>query len=215
MNLSPKVTESYKEQRRLEIMKAAEAVFKRKGYEASTMQDIIEETGMSRGGVYLYFAGKDELIQALLEADQLEQTDGYGKLLAGTKSTWEAIEVLMQIQVEDTMGVRDSLLPVVYEYFLSGRDGEAQSDYLMKRYQNALNSFEAFIQTGVERGEFTPLLPLKAIGRTIISMLDGILIHAYFVRPENADVTGQFAVIREYLRHVLQVKSLANPESDK
>ena len=46
---------------------AAKRVFVEKGYGAVTLKDIVEETGMSRGWIYLYFQSKDEIFKALLD----------------------------------------------------------------------------------------------------------------------------------------------------
>ena len=62
----PKVSEEHKEQRKHQILMAAMEVFKRKGYEKATLKDIVEETGMSRGWIYLYFTDKIEIFEALL-----------------------------------------------------------------------------------------------------------------------------------------------------
>lgn len=44
-----------KEERKLQIQKAAKKVLLKKGYENTTMENVIEETGMSTGGVYHYY----------------------------------------------------------------------------------------------------------------------------------------------------------------
>ena len=65
--MSPKLTDDRKEQRSLQILEAAKRVFVEKGYGAVTLKDIVEETGMSRGWIYLYFQSKDEIFEALLD----------------------------------------------------------------------------------------------------------------------------------------------------
>ncbi len=50
-----------KEERRSSILDAAERVFLHKGLTASTMDEIAHEAEVSKGTLYLYFKGKDEL----------------------------------------------------------------------------------------------------------------------------------------------------------
>jgi TetR/AcrR family acrAB operon transcriptional repressor len=52
--------------RRQQILNAAAAVIIRQGYDKTTMSDIADEAGVSRGTAYLYFKGKEELFEALL-----------------------------------------------------------------------------------------------------------------------------------------------------
>jgi len=53
--------EREREQRRLDIISAAEKVFFSKGYSGATMDEIAQEAELSRGTLYLYFKGKDEV----------------------------------------------------------------------------------------------------------------------------------------------------------
>ncbi|QBD77094.1 TetR/AcrR family transcriptional regulator [Ktedonosporobacter rubrisoli] len=54
------------DEREAQILHAATDVILRQGYDKTTMNDIAEEAGVSRGTVYLYFKGKEELFEALL-----------------------------------------------------------------------------------------------------------------------------------------------------
>jgi TetR/AcrR family transcriptional regulator len=59
--------EREKQQRRLEIISAAESVFFSKGFESSTMDDIAKCVELSKGTLYLYFKSKDELLSAIVQ----------------------------------------------------------------------------------------------------------------------------------------------------
>lgn len=56
-----------KERRRESIVDAAETVFVREGYEASTMDQVATEAEVSKGTLYLYFQSKDDLRAAIGE----------------------------------------------------------------------------------------------------------------------------------------------------
>ena len=47
------------------IVSAAWDLFYRQGYENTTVEEIIEESGTSRGSFYHYFDGKDALLSSL------------------------------------------------------------------------------------------------------------------------------------------------------
>ncbi len=59
----PKVTEEHRAARRQQILHAAWTAFSRNGFHATTMADIIRESGLSAGAVYGYFRSKEELIE--------------------------------------------------------------------------------------------------------------------------------------------------------
>jgi len=57
--------EREKEQRRREIVDAAEKVFFSKGVKSATMDDVAAEAELSKGTLYLYYKNKDELYYAV------------------------------------------------------------------------------------------------------------------------------------------------------
>ena len=63
----PPVSQRYRDSRRRHVIDAARRCFARTGFHATSMQDIFVESGLSAGAVYGYFAGKDELICAIIE----------------------------------------------------------------------------------------------------------------------------------------------------
>ncbi|GMQ59831.1 TetR/AcrR family transcriptional regulator [Vallitalea sediminicola] len=62
-----------KEEREKEIKKAALEVFLRKGYRNTTMEDVISETSLSKGGVYRYFKSpKDIMISIMKDGNNID-----------------------------------------------------------------------------------------------------------------------------------------------
>ena len=63
----PKIAEAARAARRGQIIAAALACFARAGYHATTMADIAEQAGVSKGTPYLYFDSKEALFLDLHE----------------------------------------------------------------------------------------------------------------------------------------------------
>lgn len=59
--------EAMRRARREEILEAAVGLFRRRGYHATSVADVIEASGISRGTFYLYFDGKETLFLDLIE----------------------------------------------------------------------------------------------------------------------------------------------------
>lgn len=53
------------EEKRLEILMAAEKLFCARGYENTSVQDILDVLRMSKGGFYHHFASKEEVLKTL------------------------------------------------------------------------------------------------------------------------------------------------------
>ncbi|MGD2295415.1 MAG: TetR/AcrR family transcriptional regulator [Candidatus Aminicenantes bacterium] len=56
-----------KEQRRNDIIDAAEKVFFSKGYDLATMDDVADEAELSKGTLYLYFKNKEDLYMGITQ----------------------------------------------------------------------------------------------------------------------------------------------------
>ena len=56
--------------KRAQIIEGARRVFIDKGFEAASMNDITREAGVSKGTIYVYFANKEELFEALIEEER-------------------------------------------------------------------------------------------------------------------------------------------------
>ena len=63
----PKLAEAARAARRDQIIAAATECFARSGYHVTTMADIADAAGVSKGTPYLYFASKEALFTALYE----------------------------------------------------------------------------------------------------------------------------------------------------
>ncbi|MFF5075432.1 TetR/AcrR family transcriptional regulator [Actinoplanes sp. NPDC000266] len=82
----PRVTEQYRAGRRAEILAAAARLFATDGFHATSMADIISESGLSAGAVYRYFRSKEELIGAVAELALSTADEIFDALLAGGAS---------------------------------------------------------------------------------------------------------------------------------
>lgn len=57
------------DERRNELLDCAQALFFGRGYEKTTINDVIEKAGVSKGAFYYYFSSKEEILEAI--ADRL------------------------------------------------------------------------------------------------------------------------------------------------
>ena len=63
----PKVSEAHRHHRRRQILDAAIACFTRRGFQRTSMEDIIREAQLSTGAIYSYFQSKDQIIETLAD----------------------------------------------------------------------------------------------------------------------------------------------------
>ena len=56
--------------KRRQIIDGARRVFIEMGFDAASMNDITRAAGVSKGTIYVYFANKEELFEALIEEER-------------------------------------------------------------------------------------------------------------------------------------------------
>jgi AcrR family transcriptional regulator len=110
-SMSRKQPQQLRAQRtRRELLAAARRVFAQLGYEQSTVDQIAQSAGCSKGAYYFHFASKEETLLALLDAWIEERTRQLGAAIAHPPETlapalakalsWHTTEEEPQITVE-------------------------------------------------------------------------------------------------------------------
>ncbi len=78
--------------KREQILAGAWRVFKLKGFDAASMNDITREAGVSKGTIYVYFSNKEDLFAALIDHHRQEFATSIRHILAGTEEVREGLE---------------------------------------------------------------------------------------------------------------------------
>jgi AcrR family transcriptional regulator len=144
------------DERKYQILNAAEQVFTKKGLDLARMDDIAEETGLSKGTLYLYFKSKDELIIAIL--DRISQ--GIFKQLDARKDNQlSATEAISQFTEE---AIRDykmmlHIMPVAYEFLALAFRNKTVQKALKEYFRYYMGALVPIIQRGIDSGEFRPV----------------------------------------------------------
>lgn len=87
--------EGYKS-RRQEIVTMASKVFREKGFEATTLNDIAERLGTDRASLYYYVGSKEELLHEIVRQVLEENVEAAEKVLAEEGTPVEKITALIE-----------------------------------------------------------------------------------------------------------------------
>lgn len=205
----PKVSQDHLEKRKFEILEAAERVFKRKGFEPTTMQDVVEESGMSRGGVYRYFSSTEEMLEAIHERKIQELSKELKSLLDQYPTVWEVLEHLLgeyEKTEEDEANVGFGI--IMYEYSVTSWRNERHRQFIIRNAVEARKSFISLLQAGVDRGEFHPILPLHQIVEFMFNVTDGLVLYGAIDAQGFTSIEQQIESLKIYLRTVLKVEQV-------
>lgn len=131
------------------IIDAAWKLFYRQGYDDTTVEEIIEESGTSRGSFYHYFQGKDDLLSTL--ADVFDQK--YQALMATIDPEMDRFDQLMYLNQELFTMMENStpldLVARLYSSQLVTRGDKSLMDHNRIYYR----LLRQIVLQGQERGE--------------------------------------------------------------
>lgn len=108
-----------KEQRRNDIINAAEKLFFAKGYDDVSMNDIANEVELSKATLYLYFNNKEELFLSTVLRGTLILNSTIKNEVQKSKTGIEKVSAFRKAYHNFTQNYPDYLR--IYKYFQSGR----------------------------------------------------------------------------------------------
>ena len=187
----PRVTQSHRDRQAARILDAAAACFARRGFQATSMDEIIGAAGMSSSTVYRYFPeGKGSLIRAVLEratdpvltwvaelAERPELPDAGTALLDGVRRTL-ALEGL----TGDERGSRDrddggasraSL--IAYAWVEMSRDSRVREESA-RRYALVRSRIAALVVRWQAAGQITDRLEARAVAAVVHNVIMGLVV---------------------------------------
>ncbi|MEX3745606.1 MULTISPECIES: TetR/AcrR family transcriptional regulator [Lysinibacillus] len=94
------------QERRNEILDAANELFGQKGFDGTSTNDILEKVGIARGTLYYHFKSKEDIMDALIERYNA-QILGAAKAIAADKSipvNERIVRVVMALNISDGNG---------------------------------------------------------------------------------------------------------------
>ncbi len=188
--MSPRIASSV---RRAEIMEAALRCLQRTGYSGLSMDDIVKESGLSKGTIYWHFKNKKDLFINLFENMIRQAVAGFTPLLTqeitAAEKLYQILSSVSQIADED---LKFASLPLtLMTEMLNDED-------FIERYQRIVSEFanevQAIIEQGIIDGEFKEVDSYETAW-ALMSVYDGLLL--YHVLNMPGSVKKQNAIMAD------------------
>lgn len=173
--MAPKLKPETLEERKAQILAAALTCFSRKGYHLTTMDDIVEEAGLSKGGLYWHFASKKELFLALFDQLFATGTDQLSTILAVHRGTAEE-RLLLALDLMAHMATADEMqqtAPLMIDVWAQNRQDPEVNEAMIELYDRFREPLVDLIQEGISSGEFRPV-DANALTSILFGMYDGL-----------------------------------------
>jgi AcrR family transcriptional regulator len=197
----PKITEAQRETRRQQILDAALRCFSRDGFHNTTTADIVRESGISQGALYLYFANKDDIIDAL--ADDRHQGEAFvNALVLEEQNPMRGLLALIELHGH---GLNDPRRMDARRVGVQGWAEALRNERIHASVVEGLTTVREAIIRLIERGQaagqIRPEIKPDAMARTLIAVFQGLVLQ--FTLGEAIDLQACGQVIHTMIRDSL------------
>ena len=141
------------EKRRAEIVDAAARVFSRKGFNGASMDDIVQETGLSKGLLYWYFKGKDAIIAAILERLFRPELKRARSLVAAPGTARKRLMGLSEAVVKE-IELAERFMPITFEFYSLAFRNRTVRQFFQEFFRVFVQAVQEVIEQGILAGEF-------------------------------------------------------------
>lgn len=188
--------------RRADILAAARGVFSQRGFAGTRMDDIAKVVGLSKAALYLQFASKDALFQALV-TDVIDKT--LPEIVPSDFADRPApalLDGVIAAAAERLTSPEVAFVPriIIGEGSNFPELARFYHDHVVER---GLGAVEAIIRHGVARGEFACDDPAMAC-RSVVGALLLAAVWRMVFEPIGAEPTDPAAMARAHSRTVLE-----------
>ena len=192
------------EQTRKKIVAAAAPIFNQRGYEGTSLNDLMGATGLQKGGIYRHFSSKEELAAEAFDY------------------TWESVMKTRLLHVDEKANGVEKLKQLIANFIdyrspVAGGcpvlntaiDADDGNTVLRARVAKALRSWLSRLQNIVkeaqEHGEIRQDVDPKTVATVIIASLEGALMISRLQRSDEA-----LRRVQLHLNRYLEGRSLGN-----
>ncbi len=168
----PKVVPEYKQEARNRIVRVAQEAFAEKGYDQTTMEDIGNRLGVSKGALYLYFKSKEELFETICETRQ----HTLRQMLRASLKKGNLIE--SSLYFFDAITAQHSEYPIdlTFELIAEAARNERLKTILREDYDQRLEMLTRFLQDQRLNGLLRDDVDVYLLSENLSALFNGLII---------------------------------------
>lgn len=158
------------------ILEKACQLFAEKGFKDVTMQDICEQSGLSRGGLYRHFESTGQIFLEIVNAFTDRQK---ARIMSEIRQSVPATVILDNIlsAYQQEMGdVKASLSLAIYEFYSNPAIAKTENA-VTRQYENSKSAWLELIQYRIKTGEFKTVNP-ESVFHLIVFAYQGVRMYS-------------------------------------
>ncbi|REF29120.1 ScbR family autoregulator-binding transcription factor [Calidifontibacter indicus] len=162
------------------IMRGAAQALSQNGYEGTTIKDILDLTGVTKGALYFHFSSKDDLARAVLTA----QSEWLSTVELTGSAAQQAIDTsyVFGVQLQTDELIRASVRLTT--------EGHGLDDVQRSAFDAWLNAATALCRQAKSEGSLREGVRPKELARTLTASVNGIQLSS-LVYSKYSDIRGR------------------------
>ena len=161
------------------ILDKAVDLFWYKGYNGSSMQDVVDKLGLSRSSLYDTFGDKRQLYLAALERYRIQAAAGLINMVDASKNTMKSLEKIFDMLANNSFTDRLPRGCFMVNSAVELAPHDKDIDKIVR--ENMLdieNAFFRLIKKGQESGEISADSDARAMARFLFNSISGLRVAA-------------------------------------
>jgi len=173
------------EQTRQEIIRKAAPLFNRKGYDGTALSDLMQATGLEKGGIYRHFDSKQELAGEAFDHAWKLAMDTRFQGIGDISNTVDRLCQFLRNFCERRSGLVPGGCPLL-NTAIESDDGNPQ---LRSKARQALHSWldrlQSIVEEGQRKGEIRSGVDAAELATLIVTTLEGSLMVSRLQRKDD------------------------------
>ncbi|MFC0211047.1 TetR/AcrR family transcriptional regulator [Paenibacillus chartarius] len=134
------------------IMDATEKLIKEKGCRQTTLQDIIRETGLSKGAIYHYVSSKDELLGLILKSRIEQINERFTEVVNDPRRSGlgDPLQLIAEGMVQSSN--HQNVTNLIFIYLLGQMDNPKVAEIVQEVYGYTMQTCTRWIEIGKLHG---------------------------------------------------------------
>ncbi len=188
-----------------EIVRKAAPLFNQKGYAGTSLSDLMDATGLQKGGIYRHFSGKEELATEAFDYSWQKAVTGR---LEGVENVLNSVDRLKKM-VDNFVDMRAGLVPGGCPLMNTAIEADDGNTVLRNRARKALQGWIARLSriaaAGIHKHEIYSRMEPRKLSEWIIGSLEGALLISR-LQKDSEPLHNARRNLHEYLERNVRAK---------
>ncbi len=187
--------------KKIQILKAAQQIFARYGYFKSTMDDIAQAMGMKKGSLYYYYKSKEDILKDVVNYESEQFLNALQKEIESLKTPQEKILRFLQFRTKEFMQLMN-LHQVSIQAFLEATS--ILSEMYQECFEKEINLLTKIINEGIKKGLFFEYDALK-IAKSMLTFAEAVHFREFYKNKKVPIYQIDYSSIEEEILFTIKI----------